>query len=197
MSAIAEFIEQIKGWINFDYSDDLVTSWIRMAEERINTELRVREMIKVDRGLFIQDPTAPLPEDWLEMDLVRRLDRKEPLRYSDRHDFYTKDTDGYYTIIGDFIVIGGPFNKGVEVEIYSYRQVPPLGEEATWLYKKHPRLYTAAVLTMAVAYGVEDERAPMWEAEVSTRISQLNAAHRLSRASGSRITRRPINRSFG
>lgn len=197
MSAIKEFSDQIRGWLNFDYTDGLVLSWVRMAEERINNELRVREMIKIDRATFTSNPAAFLPDDWLEMDLVRRLDRAEPLKFVARHDFFGKENDGYFTIIGSYLMVGGHFGVGTEIEIASFRQVPPLTEEPTWLYEKYPRLLTAATLTMAVAYGIEDERAPLWEAETQNRINTMNAAFQTARISGGRVTRRTQKRSFG
>ena len=58
-------------WTNRqDFSDTLVTSFIRQAEQIFNSDLRVDRMLQFDDAL-IGLRCAPLPDDWLEMSLVR------------------------------------------------------------------------------------------------------------------------------
>ena len=48
MSDFTDFKTQILEWINRDdFSDVLVTSFVRMAEQKFNAELRVSRMIKI------------------------------------------------------------------------------------------------------------------------------------------------------
>ena len=68
MTDFSDFKAQIADWQNRqDWSDVLVTSFVRMAEQKMNAELRVSRMINSIDGL-IASRCAPLPDDWLEFE---------------------------------------------------------------------------------------------------------------------------------
>jgi hypothetical protein len=178
-----------------------------MAESKFNQELRVAQMIQMDDGL-IASRCAPLPPDWLAMDLVRvandnGADGFLPARYKSRDEFFmSKDsyTWMYYTIVGTQIFFGGTPNPtdGTEYKIVYYGEVPVLSDTQTsWLYSKHPQLYLFASLMHADLHAVgEEQQAGNLKQLAEDIIQKLNAAHLGAKASGSRVTM-PRRRTFG
>jgi hypothetical protein len=208
MTDFADLKTQIAEWANRgDWSDALVTSFVRMAEAKFNQELRVAQMIQMDDGL-IAGRCAPLPPDWLAMDLVRvansnGADGFLPARYKSRDEFFTQQDDDtwmYYTIVGTQMFFGGtpdPVN-GTAYKIVYYGEAPVLSDtQQSWIYTKYPQLYLFASLMHAGLHAVgEEQQAANFKQMAEDIIQKLNAAHLGAKASGSRVTR-PRHRSFG
>jgi hypothetical protein len=204
----SDFKAQIAEWSNRqDWSDALVTSFVRMAESKLNQELRVALMINFDDGL-IASRCAPLPPDWLAMTLVRvandaGADGFLPARYKAQDEFFNQRDDYtwmYYTIVGTQIYFGGtpdPVN-GTVYKIVYYGEVPVFSDTQTsWVYTKYPNLYLSAAMMYAYLHAVgEEQNAANAKALAEDQIQKLNAAHLGAKASGSRVTM-PRHRSFG
>lgn len=186
----ATFVASINKWLNKRYDDDLITQWIRMAEERISEELRIKDMIAIDVGVIVER-CVQLPLDWKELDFVHFTNGK-PIEFKSRTDFYNigeSNAKGFYTITGNFMFVGGPIDSvnGTSVEISYYESVPPLIDEDTWLLKLYPRLFTAATLASGSMFGLDEQRAVIWETETKNRIDTMNVEHLRSKNSGSRL----------
>lgn len=208
MSDFSVFKASIKEWANReDWSDDLTTSYVRMAEQKFNQDLRIDRMVKFDEAL-IASRCATLPDDWLGMELVKLPNSRapggsSPIRYKSRDEFFNLldyNALGYYTIQGRRIYIGGTPDStdGKVLEITYYGEVPVFSEnQDSWLYTKYPSLYLFAALMHADLHAVgEEQSAGMLKIQVDEAISKLNAQHLFAKASGSRITRTRM-RSFG
>jgi hypothetical protein len=199
---------QIADWANRqDWSDALVTSYIRQCEQKLNAELRVDRMIQFDEALILSR-CAPLPDDWIEMTLIKinsdtGADGSLPIRYKSRDEFFNL-TDphscGYYTIQGRQIWIGGApdTTEGKTISITYYGEVPVLAEnQQSWIYTKYPSLYLYGSLMHADLHAVgEEQTAANMKQLTEDMINKLNQAHLISKASGSRLTR-TRTRSFG
>jgi hypothetical protein len=208
MTDFSDFKAQIAEWSNRqDWPDALVTSFVRMAESKLNQELRVALMIEMDDGL-IASRCAPLPGDWLAMDLVRvandaGADGFLPARYKSRDEFFNQRDDRtwmYYTIVGTQIYFGGTPNPtdGTVYKIVYYGEVPVFSDTQTsWVYTKYPSLYLSAAMMHAYMHAVgEEQNASNSKALAEDQIQKLNAAHLGAKASGSRVTM-PRHRTFG
>ena len=208
MTDFADLKAQIAEWaVRGDWSDALVTSFVRMAESKFNQELRVAQMIKFAANV-IDCRCAALPDDWLAMDLVRVANENGadgflPARYKARDEFFNqRDTHTwmYYTIVGATIYFGGTPDPvdGTEFKIAYYGEVPVLADASpSWVYTKHPQLYLFAALMHADLHAVgEEQSAANMKQMAEDMIQKLNAAHLGAKASGSRVTM-PRRRSFG
>jgi hypothetical protein len=195
----------------------LVTQFVRDAESKLNAELRIDRMIQSDQAL-ITSRCAPLPDDWLEFDLVLIADATlasgwRPLRYLPRDEFFkwpdqayttthssSNSTWGKYTIEGRQIYVGGPPDavNGNTIQINYYGEVPVFSDTVnSWVYTKFPSLYRYAALINADLHAVgEENQAQMLKQLAEDMIQKLNMAHRYSRASGSKLARSRM-RSFG
>ena len=208
MSDFADLKLQIAEWANrTDWSDTLVTSYVRMAEAKLNQELRIDRMIQFDDGV-ITSRCAQLPDDWLAMDLVRvansnGADGFLTARYKARDEFFTqldKHTWMYYTLTGRTMFFGGTPDPidGTEYKLAYYGEVPVFADDnPSWVYTKYPSLYLFASLMHADLHAVgEEQSAANMKQLVEDQIQKLNAGHLGSKASGSRVAM-PRHRSFG
>ena len=77
---VTDFMTTLKNWVDdHDLTDEMLLSWIAMAEERFNNELRVAEMVKRQQ-VMLADQCVPLPDDFLEVLSCRYTDSQAPLR---------------------------------------------------------------------------------------------------------------------
>lgn len=204
------FVATLQEWANrADWSVDLVTSFIRDAEAKFNSELRVDRMIQPSQAT-IAARCAPLPDDWLEMDLVMMQNTSfpsgfMPMTYKPRAEFFDTSDDArwvqrIYTIEGRQIYFGGPpdTTEGQTVQLYYYAEVPVFSETIeSWIYDKYQSMYRYAALMNADLHAIgEEQTSSMLKQLTEDMIQKLNAAHRYARASGSRLGRTRI-RSFG
>jgi hypothetical protein len=214
MSAIADFTEVLKGWVNRkNISDATVVSWVRMAEERINQELRYKDMLTRQEALFV-DNCSPLPPDWLSVEFVKyvrvplsnniNIKRGRPFRFVSKDEYWDRARgDGpytaapVYTIIGNDLFVTGDIDNelGVSIEIGAYRKVPPLGETSNWLYDNHIGLYTFASLAASAPWLMEDERMATWESKATQLIGLMNESSKTGQTGASPMKMR--RRSFG
>ena len=140
MSDYSDFKSQIAEWMNrADWSDNLVSSFVAMANQKLNAELRIADMIQFDEAL-ITSRCAPLPSDWLQLELVPNRQFKRipinflPIRYKSRDEFFNTTDNwmyGFYTIQGRQIFIGGAPDtvNGQTVKITYYGEVPVFSDD--------------------------------------------------------------------
>ena len=82
------FLATLQEWTDdLDLSSDMLISWVGMAEERFNNELRCLEMV-VTRRVALADQCTPLPSDFLEMISLRYPENGQPLRYVSSDEFW-------------------------------------------------------------------------------------------------------------
>ena len=208
MTDFSDFCAQIAEYANRgDWAPAIVTGFVRQAEEKLNAELRIDRMIQFQEAL-VASRCAPLPDDWLQMELVRinnlnAADGFLPIRYKSRDEFYTTVDNwmyGFYTIQGRQIFVGGTPDtiNGQTLKLTYYGEVPVFSDDnPSWVYTKYPALFleTATMFSCLHAVGEEDKAAGAKQLAEDT-ITKLNALHATSRASGSRVTR-TRTRSFG
>lgn len=195
---------EIRGWLAIGsdvYSDLVITSWIRMAEEQLSTMLRVKHMVQTDTSVITVDRVR-LPYDWQEIRLMRLLSGANNggvCRYQTPDEFYNPEfpdapvaTGTYrkarYTILGNYAVIDRAVASGLSVELTYYQDIPALSNDANnWINTYHPTVYTLKILHVASMYAIEDDRGPMWDKEVGTTCEAMNLRHKMDMASGSAL----------
>jgi hypothetical protein len=208
MSDFTDFIAQIKEWQNRDdWSDNLATSFVRMAEEKLNRELRVSRMICMAENTVTQR-CSTLPDNWLESDLVLIASENVPggwlpIRYKARDEFLQlpdKWSINYYTVEGRTMFFGGTPDavEGVSFQLYYFAEVPVFSDTIdSWVYTKYPSLYLSAAMMHAYLHAVgEEQPAALAKQLAEDGIAKLNDEWRMAKASGSRLTR-TRTRSFG
>ena len=208
MTDYSDFKAQIAEWANRqDWSDALVTSFVRMAEQKLNESLRIGLMVK-SSAVNIVDRCITLPCDWLASELVKFRSQNAPsgwapIRYKANDEFFNltdKNAYGYYTVVGRTMTFGGTPDAlyGLQYTIAYYAEVPVFADDCdSWVYTKYPSLYLAAATIHANLHAVgEEDKAAALAAQVDATVNRLNNAWLVAKASGSRVTRTRM-RSFG
>jgi len=208
MTDFSDFTASIAEWANRqDWTPALVTSFVRMAEQKFNAELRVNRMVRFSEN-FVTKRCSTVPDDWLAMDLVKIEDASaadgfRPIRYKSRDEFFNipdKWAFGYYTIEGRTVFFGGTpdATEGIEYRIAYYGEVPVFADDVpSFIYTKYPSLYLHAALMHASLHAVgEEQSAGNMKQLTEDEILKLNALDLRAKASGSRVTR-TRSRSFG
>lgn len=196
MTAIVDMCDKVRLWLNEGaevYPNDMVTTWVNGANELLNSELRIADMIQIDTAT-VTDPRVTLPSDWIEADFVRVVGGR-PLVFKNRHDFYTPndqgtyDNRGKYTIVGKYIVLGDAgVSTPLDIEMSYYGDIPVMENDDTWMQTRYPLMYLFATLEVGSLYGLEDDRMGMWKDRRVEMTQKLNDAHMKAKASGSRLS---------
>ena len=219
MTDFADLKTQIAEYANRqDWSDLLVTGFVRQAEQKFNEDLRIDRMIQTDIAT-LTSRCAQLPDDWLAMDLVQLATPSLnsgwlPIEYKPRSEFFKmpdspygnaatfswNNSFGKYTLEGREIYVGGAPDtvNGHDVKISYFGEVPVFSDtNPSWVYTKYPSLYLFGSLMFADLHAVgEEDKAGAMKIFTEDMISKLNAAYLRSKASGSRLSRSRV-RSFG
>jgi hypothetical protein len=97
---VTDFMSTLKEWVDDeDLTDELLLSWVAMGEERLNNELRVREMVQI-RGIMLADQCIPLPDDFLEIISVRYTGSGLPLRYVSSDEYWRLRSSAEFYLSG-------------------------------------------------------------------------------------------------
>jgi hypothetical protein len=202
MTALSDFATTVRAWVDdLNPSDTLIASWVRIAEERMNNELRVDEMIAREYASF-DDNCTVLPENWLKTLYVKPQGGSAYTFISNHAYFGGELTDcvlgsGRYTNVGRTLFIWPPVDPEImrNVEIAYYQKVEPLGEFTTPIILRYPGVYLNCTLAAGAPYLIEDERLNTFSALATAGIKMANEQAIHARFSGSPI--RGSRRSFG
>jgi hypothetical protein len=219
MSDFSDFCAILTDYANRqDWSPTLVTSFVRNAEEKLNAELRVQQMICTATNNVTQ-MCAPLPADWLESDFMligssTTSSGWRPIRYIPRDAFFrlpnqpytgsyyasAKSTLNKYTVVGQTLYFGGPVDavEGTQFQLNYYAKVPVFSDTVnSWVYTDNQSLYRNCALMHADLHAVgEEQQSAILKQLAEDQINKLNANWRYARASGSQLARGHA-RSFG
>lgn len=219
MSALTDFYATIRAWVDdVNPNDALIDSWLRIAEERLNNELRSQPQVVRDQATF-DDQCAVLPPDWLEHIYVRvkgglpfhyvtpdaywhmAANTTAPLQIVDPTNsapLFACGGDMVYTTIGDtlFILPKIDPNALTKIEIGYYRKIRPLqGDDKDEVHTRYPSILLNCTLSAGAPYLIEDDRLNTFATLATAGIVKANESTDKGRWSGSPLTMR--TRSFG
>jgi hypothetical protein len=200
MSALSDFVTTVKAWVDdLNPSDPLVESWVRIAEQRMNDELRVDEMIVREYATF-DDNCAVLPPDWLKTIYVKPEGCTAYTFVSNKTYFdglSATQAPGVYTNVGRTLFIWPAIDPEAltKIEVAYYARVTPLTDVITPVMSRFPGLYLNCTLSAGQPYLVEDERLATFAALATAQIKTANDQAIAARFSGSPLTSK--RRSFG
>jgi hypothetical protein len=216
MTALTDFCTVVRAWVDDVNPDDtMITSWIRMAEERLNNELRSNEQIVRDYATF-DDNCAVLPDDWLEVLYVRSGNvfryvtpdaywqtAAQPTRELEIADptgaapWPPPGAQKIYTIIGRTLFVLPNIDPAAltKIEVGYYRALAPLGDTMDPVLSRYPSLLLNCTLSAAAPYLVEDDRLSTFAALATAGIEKVNNSANSGRWSGSPLT--PMIKGFG
>lgn len=196
----------IASWLNREDLASQIPDFIALAEARFNRDLRLNAMLQ-RATISATSDNAVLPNDWLEhvsVTVVNDGTIYRPLTYVTNEEFNRlrhQNLTGsfrYYTIQEDNIALLPAMSSGtVSLEMFYYGKIPALSDSNTtnWLLTRAPDLYLYGALVAAEMYLANDERLPVWLANVEKIMDDLRMeSERAKRPQGALAARK---RTFG
>lgn len=184
--------------------DDLtaeIPAFIRLAEARMNRELRVRHMeTRATAATVAGEQFMSLPSDFLEMRaLVVQATPKSILAYltpTQIDTTYASNTSGtpaHYTIIGNEFKVGPVPASVYTLELTYYAQIPALDGvtvNSNWVLANYPDLYLYGALLEAEPFVQSDERIQIWMGMYDRAIAAIKGEDARARWSGAPLQQR-------
>lgn len=188
MSDFTVFLDDIRSWIvHKEYTDPVVTSFVRMAETTLSQSLRVRQMMLTET-LPVTDGQADLPDAFVEAEMLR-VGTNKPLEFKTVEDFFSNEgrKNNWYTILANKIVLGWEYSvdETPSVEMTYYTFVPTFTSATNWLHQKYYNIFLQSSIAAAALYAQEWERASSIEALASGLVDAANNTHKTGKVSGS------------
>lgn len=224
---LASLKESIAAELMRDDLDDVIDTWVGLAEDGVNRDLRTLEMVKKCRTLA-EGREVTLPVDWLEGRriqtdkgqrlLVSTLDELSKMRFGHQpHELaadpeyapiYSQPPEGYvhpgpryYAVEGTWLeLFPAPTpEEPTTLEMTYYAKVPALTEEApvNWLLRTNPGVYFYGALLHSAPYLLDDSRLSVWAQLYQRGVDSLNQRAKEAEISGSPVNRRGHSNFWG
>lgn len=206
MSGYAQLKQDIADWLNRTDLETQIPAFIRLAEARINRDLRVRQMIK--RAVAFTDSNdnyVTLPGDWLQARQIRagKDDKLHVLEYFTLEEIGAGEKHlmtgrpRYFNLTGNRLELFPAPENNTEVEMVYYSRIPALSNEveSNWLLDLWPDVYLYGALTHTAPYLKDDERIAVWGSLYSSSVEEIRLED--ARASHSSFSLRSRPKSFG
>jgi hypothetical protein len=168
ITTYAEFKTAIGSWLGHELFADRYADFITLFEAAACRRLKVRPMEAVTM-LTPSAGAAALPADYLgwRRATVTSTPRVE-LTYV--HPSYLQalypsgltDTPRHFTIEASALKTRS--SDATAIELVYFAKTPAVSATLNWLFTNHPDAYLFGSLAEAEAFGVNDERLPMWKA---------------------------------
>lgn len=193
---------------DFLLRDDLtavIPTFISFAHEKLNRDLRTRQMVQRATASLTTEYTA-LPANFLQMrdirlnaNPVRSLEQISSEAQNQERERWgnTAGEPRYYTIIGETIQVFPSPNATYTIEMAYYEKIPALvnAADTNWLLTKAPEIYLYGSLVHSAPYLKDDERIVIWQTLFRDIFNSLTTEDEKSRFGGT--TPRMRHRSFG
>jgi hypothetical protein len=156
----AEVQTTVADWLHRADLSGVLPTFIKLAESRINRDLRVDEMVKVVAG-SMTDSTITLPNDFRQIKGL--LVNDKPLTYVSNLESHSIPQSAVYTVMGDKVKVY-PKTLGTDYELVYYASIESLSDAkpTNWLLTKYPDVYLYAVLLESAPYIKDNEAAEVW-----------------------------------
>lgn len=166
-----ELRSTVADWLHRTDLNGVLPTFIKLAESRINRDLRTEEMVK-SVASNMTDSTITLPDDFRQVKTV--LINGKPVVYVSSLESKKYDVAGdahFYTIVGNQINVR-PKSGSADYELVYYASIEPLGgnKPTNWLLTKYPDVYLYAVLLESAPYIKDNEAAEVWAIAYSNAI---------------------------
>ena len=191
----------LTSWLHRNDMTAVIPDLIVLAEERINRELRVKDMIveaSVNTVAGVQEIT--IPTDWLELENVSITTPVQQLTYVNIEHLDSKYPSDYtgqpivYTVEGNEIYFGPTPDAVYPIGLWYYGKPTALASTTGThtLFNKYPSLYLFGALSEAAPWMRDDVRIPLWEAKFKEQLKTIQKVDDDATHSGSLMRVRRI-----
>lgn len=196
--ALQDIQATVSGLINRNTATPaLITGWINQGFERIEEEMRVREMEKTLVYTRPDDGTEftgiPVPTDYLELIDIqntagKRLEKEDLTRVTYLMRFGGAGVPQYYYRYGTNWLIGPRPHPGFPVGILYYAKLTRLANptDTNQISEIYPSLCAYAALGFAADFFT-DSRGPQWETRYTSLRDSITSTQEEDEASGASV----------
>lgn len=161
----------ITDWINWDDMDGQISTFIALAEARINREVRHWKM-DATATLSVSTQYTALPADFMDVKRVSVTDTQDPLRLVSVHDLQDmRDAANnqagapyVYAISNGQLEVFPTPDTATDVTLHYVARIAAFSADGdtNWLLTEHPDVYLYGSLMQAAPYLAEDQRTEIW-----------------------------------
>ena len=187
-SNYTELQAAIADWLSRSDLTAVIPDFVRLAESRLQRELRVSAMMKTVTGTLSVNPLV-LPTDFMEIQ-VFTIGGTTPVSpaYLSPDTFASlpqnTGTSVYLTITNNQLYMN-PFSSGSNYTLVYFSTLPPLSSNSTnWLLSSSPDVYLFGSLLEAAPYLLNDERVDLWQSRLTGALAEINGNDRRLRSKG-------------
>lgn len=185
----------IAGWLNRTDLTSVIPDFVRVAEARIATSLRIRRQVAnttLTCTAGVQSVT--LPTDFLEAENLTLsttsppaplsvvtpeiMDRKYPAGYQTGQPVV-------YCYLGNTIQLGPTPDAAYVISLDYYQRLDLATSSTNWLMTNYPMVYLAASMVEACLYTRDDAGVQLWDARYTAEVKRMQDADDEALRSGS------------
>jgi hypothetical protein len=190
ITTYSELQAAIGNWLDHGLFTARIPDFIALFEAAANRRLRVRQQ-ETSTTLTPSSGSVALPGDYLAWRRVTwtgstrvELQYVHPSYLQAAYPSSPSDTPRIFTIEGATLKVRPVDDTGLEFDYL--QKIPALSDSATtnWLLTEHPDLYLFGALVEAEMFGVNDERAPLWNARRDEILDEIEKLSNRSRGAG-------------
>lgn len=182
ITTYTELQTALGNWLNRSDLSARLPEFVALAEARFNRVLRAPDMITKDDSFTIDGQYEALPTGFLEArrftilsSPVRPLEYISPEQMSEYRASKTSSAKPqWFTVVGtNFEFLPTPDSAYTGSLIY-YKAITGLATTSpNWLLTSHPDIYLYGSLVAAEPYVMNDERLPLWKAQLDQALEEL------------------------
>lgn len=194
LSNYNELQAEIKDFLDRSDLDNVVPTWIRLAEADMNRTIRHYEMEERSTASFDTRYTL-LPPGFLEVVRLHLDSDERPIELVTPLALQTYrqkggDTSGkpkYYAIVGGQIEVWPTPDAAYTGELYYYKEIPGLrlSNDTNWVLNKFPDVYLYGSLLHSSMYLDDDARITGWSALYQKAVDGINSNNQKAKFGGS------------
>jgi len=180
ITTYAELKSAIGAWLGHELFADRYADFITLFEATACRRLKVRPMETV-ATLTPSSGAAALPSDYLgwRRATVTSTTRVE-LTYVHPSYLQALYPSGLASLPRHFTIEASALktrsSDATAIELLYYAKTPAISGMLNWLFTNHPDAYLFGSLAEAEAFGVNDERLPMWKARRDEVLAEIAAS---------------------
>lgn len=184
LSNYAELKASIADWMHRKDLNARIPDFIKLAETRMNAEIRSRELeVSVPVLASANNATIDLPTDMVEMrrlmlvgDCQSVLQYRSPDSLSAHYGNAATGLPSAFTVIGNKLQFGPIPDANYELELVYQRRLIPLSDAdpTNWILTKYPDAYLYGALLAAQPFTQEDNRGTVFAQLYNVAITNIN-----------------------
>jgi len=196
LSTYSELKDSVANWADRADLNQFIPDFIRLAEARLNRNLRLRKMeakyyantIGGQANYILLAGYIQMREFRLNTTPTRSLQYITPEIY-ESWNFVGSGMPKFYTVIANELRLGRVPDGEYEMEMLFWKQIPALTDAAptNWMLRENPDIYLYGALMELEPFIQNDARMQLWATGYDRAVSDLQLQDEKDRHSGSTL----------